>query len=59
MSSLRIESVKPTMACLAPQYADWSGIERYASAEPIWTIVPWLRGRMRLRAAMVPYTNPR
>jgi hypothetical protein len=27
-SSLRIESVNPTIACLAAQYADCSGIER-------------------------------
>jgi hypothetical protein len=28
IDSLRIESVMPTIACFAPQYADSSGIER-------------------------------
>ena len=32
----------------------YRGIPRYASAEPTWTIVPRLRGRMRLSAAIVP-----
>ena len=38
-SSVRSDSVKPRIACFAPQYAAWSGMQRYASAEPTWTIV--------------------
>jgi hypothetical protein len=39
---------------LAPQYADCSGIARYAKAEPTWTITPASRGIIRRSAAMVP-----
>jgi hypothetical protein len=58
-NSDRSESQSPWIACLAPQYADWSGMPRYASAEPTCTIAPRSRGRMRASAAMVPYTTPR
>lgn len=52
-SSERIESVKPTTAVLAPQYADCSGMERYANAEPTCTITARFRGFMCFSAAMV------
>ncbi len=58
-SSVRSEEVKPLMACLAPQYADCSGMDRSPSAEPTCTIVPRSRGSMRLRAERVPLTKPR
>ena len=58
-SSQRSDSVKPLMACLAPQYAVCNGIPRWARAEPTCTIVPRFRGSMRRRAAVVPYTKPR
>ena len=48
----------PLIACLAPQYGAWSGIPRYASAEPTWTIVPRSRGCIRASAARVPHTAP-
>src|SRR3712207_8425619 len=32
-SSQRTDSVNPWIACLAPQYADCSGMPRYASAD--------------------------
>jgi hypothetical protein len=53
-SSVRSDSVKPWIACLAPQYADWSGIARCAGAERTWTITPASRGIIRRSAAMVP-----
>ena len=59
MSSQRSDSVNPLMACLAPQYADWSGMARSPSAEPTCTMVPALRGRIRLSATIVPLTKPR
>src|SRR5437763_551707 len=34
ISSDRTDSVKPSIACFDAQYADCSGIERYASADP-------------------------
>ena len=55
-SSQRSDSVNPLTACLAPQYADWSGMARSLSAEPTWTMVPALRGRIRLSATIVPLT---
>ena len=58
-SSQRKDSVNPSMPCLAPQYADWSGIARYARADPTWTIAPRSLGSIRLSAAIVPYTTPR
>ena len=59
ISSHRSDSVNPWMACLAPQYADWSGMPRYARADPTCTTVPRSRGSIRRRAASVPWTNPR
>ena len=56
MSSQRSDSVNPLIACLAPQYADWSGMARSLSAEPTCTMVPASRGRIRLRATIVPFT---
>jgi hypothetical protein len=53
-SSERSESQNPCSACLAPQYADCSGMPRYASADPTWTIDPRLRGSIRRSAASVP-----
>ena len=58
-SSQRSDEVKPMIACLAPQYADCSGMLRSASAEPTCTIVPWSRGRIRDKATIVPCTKPR
>ena len=58
-SSQRSEEVNPLMACLPPQYADCSGMLRSPSADPTCTITPRSRGRIRARAAMVPWTNPR
>ena len=58
-SSVRTESVKPRIANFAPQYAAWSGIALYASADPTWTTTPRFRGIIRRRAAMVPWTVPR
>jgi hypothetical protein len=55
-SSDQSESQKPCTACFAAQYADCSGMPRYASAEPTCTIVPRSRGRMRRNAASVPHT---
>lgn len=59
INSVRSDSVKPSSACLAAQYADWSGMARYASADPTCTMVPRLRGAIRLSAASVPYTAPK
>jgi hypothetical protein len=39
-NSHRNEEVKPLIACLAPQYADWSGMLRSPSADPTCTITP-------------------
>ncbi len=58
-SSVRREEVKPLMACLAPQYADCSGMARSPSAEPTCTIVPRSRGSIRFSALRVPLTKPR
>ena len=58
-SSQRSDSVNPWMACLAPQYADCSGMPRYASAEPTCTMAPLSQGSIRSSAARVPYTYPR
>lgn len=58
-SSQRSDSVNPSMACLAPQYAACSGMARWASAEPTCTIVPRSRTRMWASAASVPWTEPR
>jgi hypothetical protein len=58
-SSQRSDSVNPRIACFAPQYADCSGIARYASADPTCTITPRSRGSMCASAAIVPYTAPR
>src|SRR5919109_3394636 len=58
-SSARRESQNPWMACFEPQYAVWRGIPRYARADPTWTMVPRSRGRIRARAARVPFTTPR
>ena len=55
-SSHRSDSLKPWIACLAPQYAVCSGMPRYASADPTCTIVPRSRGSIRGSAALVPYT---
>ena len=46
INSLRTDSVNPSMACLLAQWALCSGIERKASADPTWMIVPRLRGRI-------------
>jgi hypothetical protein len=54
ISSVRTDSVNPMRACLAPQYADCSGIERALSAEPHCTIVPRFRGRILDSATIVP-----
>jgi hypothetical protein len=59
MSSTRSASVKPTIACFAPQYALCSGMDRKASALETWTITPRSRGFMRSRAARVPWTKPK
>ncbi len=59
INSVRTDSVNPTIACLAPQYADCNGMPRYASADPTCTTVPRPAGRIRRSAAIVPYTNPR
>lgn len=45
----RFEEAKPLMTCLAPQYADCSGMARSPSAEPICTMAPWSRGGIRFR----------
>ena len=58
-SSVRIESVKPWIACFAPQYGDCSGMPRYASADPTCTTVPRSRGRILRSADIVPHTVPR
>ena len=58
-SSHRSESVKPRMAAFAPQYADCSGMLRYASAEPTCTMLPRSLARIRASAAWVPFTTPR
>ncbi len=51
--------MKPTTACFVAQYADWSGIDRYASADPTWTMTPESRSVIRRIAASVPWTYPR
>ena len=51
-SSVRTLSVKPRIANFAPQYADCSGMARYASAEPTCTTLPWSRGTIRRSADM-------
>jgi hypothetical protein len=58
-SSVRTLSVKPRIANLAPQYADCSGIARYASADPTCTMDPWSRSTIRRSADIVPCTAPR
>ena len=45
-SSVMTDSVKPTIACLAPQYAACSGMPRNASALPTWMTTPVPRGPM-------------
>ena len=45
-SSARSDSQNPWSACFAPQYAAWSGMPRYASADPTWTMTPRSRGFM-------------
>ena len=54
INSERNKSVKPRIACFAPQYAACRGIERYASADPTLMMVPRLRVRIWRNAAMVP-----
>ena len=47
-----------TAGASAPQYAACSGMDRNAIAEPTLTTTPRSRGRMRARAARVPWTCP-
>jgi len=58
-SSVSTESLIARTAAFAPQYADCSGIDRYAIADDTFTILPRSRGRITRSAARTPNTCPK